>query len=49
METFNLRDAEYVIWDYLIIVSIFLEMLPCNSGLYCLCLFIFYTWIFVCL
>ena len=30
-----------------IIMFIFIEMLTCNSRLYCLYLFIFYTWIFV--
>ena len=44
----DLRDAEYAIWDFSVsIMSIYIEMLTCNSGLYCLYLFIFYTWIFV--
>ena len=44
----DLRDAEYAIWDFSVsIMSIYIEMLTCNSGFYCLYLFIFYTWILV--
>ena len=52
----DLRDAEYAIWDFSdnnvyiyrdVNMQFGLIYTPCNSWLYCLYLFIFYTWIFV--